>query len=265
MQSQPLFVIGAPRSGTTFLCHVLNRDPRIEITNECRVFIAFKNLIDTGARRPDLVGREFHDPFARFMRERVGELVERFYRETLGFTAPIWGDKHPPYADPSVLSGRRRSTPRLPQSGSCLRLIASSLPTAKFIHIHRNPREVAHSLVLKGWTPSVEDGLQVWRQYVEEVVAFMAEIDAERHLTIPYRDLIEEPETTAARIGRFLRLPDCAAIAAFLLMQRQNPTPFSDPVTDVEQAFRRKTPPAGLNRQALAIAGRAATRLGYAG
>jgi hypothetical protein len=265
MHSQPLFIVGAPRSGTTFLCHVLNQDTRIELTNECRIFVAFKDLIETRAKRPDLVGQPFRDPFVLFMRERVGELVERFYRETLGVTAPIWGDKHPPYADPSVLSGRRRSAPRLPKSGSCLRLIASSLPTAKFIHIHRNPREVAHSLVLKGWTPSVEDGLQVWRQYVEEVVAFMIEIDADRHLTIAYRDLIEEPAGAAARIGGFLGLPDCAAIAEFLLMQRQSPTPFSDPVTDVGQAFLRKAAPPGLNRQALALAGRAAARLGYAG
>jgi hypothetical protein len=34
MRSQPLFVVGSPRSGTTFLVNVLNQHPSIQITNE---------------------------------------------------------------------------------------------------------------------------------------------------------------------------------------------------------------------------------------
>lgn len=172
------------------------------------------------------------------MRNHTSELVERFYRETLGITAPIWGDKHPPYADPTVLSGRDASRPRLPQSGSCLRLIGSSLPRAKFIHIQRDSEQVARSLVCKRWTPSFADGIDVWRQYVDEIGLFFEELAPHQRLTVRYRDLLAEPEAAAASIGRFLNLSDWTEIEDFLLEQHDHPTPFSDPSTDLAIAYR---------------------------
>ncbi len=263
MQSQPLVIIGAPRSGTTFLCNVLNRHPLIELTDESRIFVCIKDLIEARSARPDLIGVAFHDRFTRFVRDRAGGWIEDFYRNELGFTAPIWGDKHPPYADPALLSGRRGSVERLPRSGSALRLIRSVLPTAKFIHIHRDPRDVAFSLVGRGWTPSVEDGVQVWRQYVTEITEFFAEIDADHQLTIAYGDLLEAIEPSAAVLGRFLGLADWSAIAAFLQAQRRHPTPFSNPVTNLAAVVRSRVV-RPHNRRALALAGETAERLGYA-
>lgn len=263
MRSQPLFVIGAPRSGTTFLCHVLNQHPAIQLTNESRVFVLLKDLLAVRSNRPDLLDRDIRANFVHFVRGAAGDLVERFYREGLGVTAPIWGDKHPSYADPCVLSGRRGGEPVMPQSGSCLRLIRHCLPHAKFIHIHRNPAEVAHSLVRKGWTPSIESGLLVWRQYVTEAVEFFAELDPAAHLTIAHRDLIDTPAESAATLGRFLGLPDWEALRRCLEAQQSQPTPFSDPVSDLTRAYR--TPP---RRQAvahmLAAAGQPARLFGYA-
>ena len=262
MKSQPLVVIGAPRSGTTFLCHVLNQHPLIQLTNESRIFVMIKDLVEERSFRPHLIGREFQDRFSGFIRRNAGELVERFYRDALQVTAPIWGDKHPPYADPAVLSGRKGSELRLPTSGSCLRLILSCLPTVKFIHIHRDPLEVAHSLLAKRWAESLADGVQVWRDYVSEVVEFLGEMEQARHLTIPYSDLLVRPEEVARAIGRFLDLSDVGSLERFLLGQRDGPTPFSDPVTDLAAAYRKRAPrPA--NRHALALAGIAAERLGY--
>ncbi|MGH7043317.1 MAG: sulfotransferase family protein [Acetobacteraceae bacterium] len=263
MQSQPLVIIGAPRSGTTFLCNVLNKHPLIQLTNESRVFVCLKDLIESRCARPDLVGHAFSERFARFARASSGAWIEDFYRHELGFTAPIWGDKHPSYTDPAVLSGRRGSVERLPRSGSCLRLIRDVLPSAKFIHIHRDPRDVAASLVGRGWTPSMEDGVQVWRQYVTEVTEFFAEIDADRQMTIAYDDLLEQIGPSASALGRFLGLADWTEIEAFLHAQRQHPTPFSDPVTDLSAGIRR-WPGRLRNRQVLALAGKTAERLGYA-
>jgi hypothetical protein len=169
MESLPLFIIGSPRSGTTFLCSVLNAHPLIQLTNECRVFALLKDFLEVGCNRPDLLGENFRERFATFGRRTLGGWIERFYREELQVAAPIWGDKHPSYADPTLLSGRTGSTAREPLSGSSLRLIRELLPQARFIHIHRDPRHVANSLVHKHWTGSIEDGLRVWGQYVAEL------------------------------------------------------------------------------------------------
>jgi hypothetical protein len=106
MESSPLFIVGSPRSGTTFLCSVLNAHPLIQLTNECRIFALLKDTLDAGSNRPDLLSPACHDRFSSFSRRTLGAWVERFYREELEMTAPVWGDKHPSYADPTVLSGR---------------------------------------------------------------------------------------------------------------------------------------------------------------
>jgi hypothetical protein len=260
--SQPLMIVGAPRSGTTFLCNVLNQHPLIHLTNESRIFVWLKDVVEISSGRPHLIGREFRDRFVEFVYKNAGELVERFYREALGITAPVWGDKHPPYADPALLSGRKGGGERLPRSGSSLRLIKRCLPNAKFIHIHRDPSHVAHSLVRKNWARTMDDGVRVWRQYITEIVEFFAEIDNESHLTISYRGLLDRPEETAAAIGGFLELSDWSPIEDFLRAQHLRPTPFSDPVTELSTAYRARQV-RHSNGRALALAGENAARLGY--
>jgi hypothetical protein len=262
MDSFPLFIIGAPRSGTTFLCAVLNAHPHIQLTNECRVFALVKEMLDVGSHRPDLMSTACRESFNAFGRRTLGSWVERFYREELDMTAPIWGDKHPPYADPTILSGRIGAIERLPRSGSCLRLIHEMLPQARFIHIHRDPGWVANSLVRKHWIGSINDGVRVWGQYVTEILDFFAEIPAEQALTIAYRNLVEDADTTIARIGRFLGLADASPMRHFLHAQRSTPTPFSEPVTDIADLY--VVPPTPTTDNALlALAEKAATQLGY--
>ncbi|HEX3378316.1 MAG TPA: sulfotransferase [Paraburkholderia sp.] len=263
MESFPLFVIGSPRSGTTFLCSVLNAHPLIQLTNECRVFALLKDFLEVGCQRPDLLGETSRERLCAFGRRTLGGWVERFYREELNFGAPIWGDKHPSYADPTVLSGRTGSIERLPRSGSCLRLIRELLPQARFIHIHRDPRHVANSLVHKRWTGSIEDGIRVWGQYVAEINAFFEEIPAAHALNVSYRKVIEEPRETAASIGQFLGLADASPISDFLISQRHSPTPFSDPVTDIGDLYLIPDT-AAADDTLLALAETQARRLGYA-
>jgi Sulfotransferase family len=186
-------------------------------------------------------------------------------REELGMTAPIWGDKHPSYADPAVLSGRAGSIEHLPRSGSCLRLIRELLPQARFIHIHRDPRHVANSLLRKHWIGSVKEGIRVWEQYVGEIIDFFGEIPADLALSLSYRTVIEDPDLTAARIGEFLGLADASPISDFLMSQRRAPTPFSDPVTDIADLYVVPDASTSTSDDTLfALAGTAATQLGYA-
>jgi hypothetical protein len=263
MESFPLFIVGSPRSGTTFLCSVLNAHPLIQLTNECRVFALLKDTLDAANKRPDLLSPICRERFSAFSQRTLGAWVERFYREELNITAPVWGDKHPSYADPTVLSGRTGSIERLPRSGSCLRVIRELLPQARFIHIHRDPRHVANSLLRKHWIGSVEDGIRVWEQYVGEIIDFFEEIPADRALTVSYRTVIEDPDATAASIGHFLGLADASPISDFLMSQRRTPTPFSDPVTDIADLYVIPDASPGDN-SLLDLAGTVAARLGYA-
>jgi len=263
VESYPLFIIGAPHSGTTFLCSVLDMHPMIQLTNESRVFVMLKEMLEVTSKRPDILRTDLHDRFVAFARRTAGGWIERFYREELGVTAPIWGDKHPPYADRTVLSGRTGSIERAPHSGSCLRLIRDSLPHARFIHIHRDPGHVANSLVRRHWIGSVEDGIRVWGQYVEEILGFFDELPPDQAFTLSYRSLIEDGENAAASIGQFLGLDDASSISTFLAAQHRMPTPFSEPTTHFAELYAIPTTRTD-DKALLALAGSAAASLGYA-
>lgn len=262
MFSQPLFVLGAPRSGTTFLCCALNQHPSITLTNESRIFVLLKDLLEERSGRPDLLEPDYRDRFRAHAIEHAGEWIERFYRESIGVTTPIWGDKHTSYGDPAVLSGRAGAVMVEPHSGSCLRLIRDCLPEAKFIHLHRHPWQVASSMLRRGWVDSICIGVQVWRQHVAEIEAFLEEVAPSQRLTLSFAELLEHAEGVAREIGAFLGLGAATPIARFLAAQRVRPTPFSSPTTDLHRPLAVRVPE---ERQGPALAGASdlAGRLGY--
>lgn len=70
-----------------------------------------------------------------------------------------------------------------------------------FVHIHRDPREVAGSLRVRNGIPSPR-GLKLWQTYVMAVLELAAETDV---ATVSYSGLLERPEAVladvAAKIG----------------------------------------------------------------
>ena len=262
MTSQPLFVLGAPRSGTTFLRYALNQHPLVHLTNEARIFVLLKELLEERAAMPHLLDGDLRDDFSAFFRRNAGELVERFYREQLGIVTPIWGDKHPSYGDPAVLSGRDGATMNDPASGSCLELIRTALPHAKFLHIHRHPWQVAASMKRRGWVESRAAGVQVWHQYVREIDAFMATLPEAQGLHLSHAELTRHPATAAKQIGAFLGLGVVAPIERFLTAQSHRPTPFSSPTTDLRRPVTEELSERGL--AALRGVADVAWRFGYA-
>jgi hypothetical protein len=262
MRSQPLFIVGSPRSGTTFLVNVLNQHPSIQITNETRIFVLLKDLIDVRSRHSWLLESHYQGRFAGFVRRHAGAWVEDFYRTELGVSAPIWGDKHPHYADPQLLEREARRIPGA-LSGSCLRLIKDCLPAAKFIHIHRDPRHVANSLMQKQWVKTLDEGVRVWRSHVEEIDGFFREIGEGSQHVVAYADIQGRPEAMVADMMRFLDLPEPTGIHEFLALQREQPTPFSSPVTDPGMP-QRLALAGDIDARLLELAGPCARTLGYA-
>lgn len=237
MNSQPLWIFGAPRSGTTFLASLLNAHPEITLTIEGRFFALVKQLMEVDCARADLLDEAHRNRFVSFLKQNTGPLLERYYREELGVDTVIWGDKHPSYGDPALLSGRQGSRLQQPPSGSALRLIDELLPNSKFIHIHRAADQVAHSLLSRGWVPSLADGEIVRQQYVDEIESFFEEIDADRKLTLAYSNLLQRPDEAAVAIARFLAI-EAEPLLTFLHAERQTPTPYSEPVRDLNDVYR---------------------------
>src|SRR5262245_51327649 len=121
-EQSPIIIYGAPRSGTTYLCEILNHHPDVFISGESRVFLWVQASLNNLTQRSELLwyGRKV---FVEHLRKQYPELIRGFYQE-LSPGAKYWGDKYPHYAAP-VHRG-------------CLETIRALFPSAKFIHIIRD-------------------------------------------------------------------------------------------------------------------------------
>lgn len=213
----PFFVVGAPRSGTTYLVEVLGRHPEILLTNETRVMtFVGKILHEYGHERFVLLNER--ERFLSRLRRDLPDVVRRFY-EDLGASPSVrWGDKFPHYADPTV-------DPKV------LELIDEFFPRCQFVHIVRDGRDVVASLLSKGWA-DFDEALDVWHRHVTHAREFGLQLGMGRYYELRYADLVTDGHTTIGPLLEFLRVdPQPPGVTTFLDEQARERTPFSGATT----------------------------------
>jgi hypothetical protein len=152
------------------------------------------------------------------------------------------------------LDGDLTFAEKTPHNSLILPFLLSSFPTARLIHIIRDGRDVAASLVQKGWynhaykmtghrdaegalfgsyarywvdpahaeafenTTDAGRAAWVWRFFTEAILEFAPCMPGDRYLEVRYEDLVRHPDTEAERLIQFLALSDddanCAALVA---------------------------------------------------
>src|SRR6266511_504268 len=198
------FVVGATRSGTTLLRLMLDAHPDVGIPSETHFF---HKLVKRGERRrltPELVADTIitHKRWGDFrldpddLRERL-DAVEPFnlsdglrafyglYAEKQGKSR--WGDKTPGYL-------------------RYMRRIEWVLPEARFIHLIRDGRDVALSVLPMNWGPqSITEAAELWVERVTIAREQGALVD--HYMELKYEDLVTETEPALRRVADFLELP----------------------------------------------------------
>ena len=105
-----------------------------------------------------------------------------------------------------VQSESGRVAERTPQHARHLDLIYEIYPDARFVHIIRDGRDVARSIVARGWGPSgIADAAREWRTTVASARA--ARIPADRYLEVRYERLLADPESEIRSLYEWLSLP----------------------------------------------------------
>jgi hypothetical protein len=77
-------------------------------------------------------------------------------------------------------------------------------PAARFIHIIRDPRDVALSCIQMGWAGSVWFAVDRWIEAEKSWDRLRSKVGPARILEICYEDLVAEPESTLRRICEFV-------------------------------------------------------------
>lgn len=77
-------------------------------------------------------------------------------------------------------------------------------PDARYIHLVRDPRDVAHSSIGMGWAGNTYRGVKIWIAAERSWDRLVSSLPANRYLEIRYEVLLENPTEELTRICGFL-------------------------------------------------------------
>jgi Sulfotransferase family len=210
-----VFVVGCARSGTTLLRVMLDRHPLMAIPPESHFLVPLWRWrrrydrdggFDLDRWRKDLLTfyrfRDWglaldlvEDRLSGLKTIDFSEAVRRVYAlYAEASKKPRYGDKTPPY----LL--------RMP-------LIAQLFPEARFLHIVRDGRDVAASLVEQMGHPRLSEAADYWGYRILAARRTGSALGPERYREVRYERLVQDPEGELAWIAAFLDLPPDARTA----------------------------------------------------
>jgi hypothetical protein len=174
-------IVGAPRSGTTWVQRLLLADPRCCGGQESHFFATFGRVLRDFDRKASLERR--HGLACYWRRDALVEEIAALWRKTVAGVVA---------AAPAAV----RLVEKTPDHALWLDVIAQVIPGARVVHVVRDSRAVCASLLAasreawgRGWAPtSIAAAMDVWRRHVEAVAAF----DGAVH-RVHYEDLHRDP------------------------------------------------------------------------
>lgn len=190
--AEPLFLVGAERSGTTILRLMLDHHPQIafffefeyavqsvpdtqgwpdlihyyEFLEHNRIFEAGQLAIDKGLDYPHLI-----DSFLRQKRDRDGKPL-------VGATVHFQFDR-----------------------------VLRIWPDARFIHICRDGRDVGRSVIEMGWAGNMYTAVERWIEAEDLWAGMRRKISAKQYVDIQYEILVNQPEATLTKLCEFIGVP----------------------------------------------------------
>jgi hypothetical protein len=206
MVNDPIFVIGIGRSGTTLLRLMLHHHPRIAIPYESEFLTRHYEAVEKyGDLRDDanlaaLVDAMLAEPALlrwdhTFDRSAIlANLEER----------TVAGVSHAIYSQYAAAKGKGRWGDKSDYLDQ-IHLLNEMFPRSQFIHIIRDGRDVAASVMKLSWGPNdIISAAQWWNDHLWVARRVGAVLGKERYLEIRYENLVEEPERELRRCCAFL-------------------------------------------------------------
>lgn len=203
----PIFIVGAPRSGTTLLRVMLNRHPNVGLCNETYFFYyiytrrrAFGDLANPENRKR-VVERYLETHLVSRLDLDLVDLKETLLREATDYRT-LFLTLMSSY---SYGHGKTRYGEKTPQHTLHIDTLRQLYPDCKIIHLVRDPRDVVASLLRMPWgARSASANARLWRNYVRAAEGHRHE---ENFLRVYYEKLVQEPETELHRICDLLGEP----------------------------------------------------------
>lgn len=113
-------------------------------------------------------------------------------------------------------------------------------PEARYIHILRDPRDVAASVVQMGWAGNLWSGARVWLEAEEAWARLESRIDDAHWIEVRFEDLVKDPRRELTRICHYLDLDFDDN-----MLEYSNNTTYSPPDPGVAFKWKRSYPTGG--------------------
>lgn len=278
----PVFIVGCDRSGTTLLRLMLMGDPSLWIPTET-------NFIPHLAERSDRYGdftsalqREaFVDDLASAYATYASVAMEALdldpqeIRSALEAAAPTRyeGAVDAIYRLAAIRRGRHRWGDKSPTYVLHLPRLARLFPSARFVHLLRDARDVAVSTIMAGWfePDQWEEAAEYWLRRVSTGLRDGRALGMARYMEIRYEALVQEPSATLRRLCDWCDLSYSSAMLAFypgaldhILPAHRGLFPLIDKPVDPTRAHAwRRTMSAPARRRVERVAGAVMTQLEY--
>lgn len=197
-----VFIVGCPRSGTTWLQRLLATHPYVRTGQESHVFSyivpqlrLWRQQLEGTADGRGGVGLPCYmsqNEFDSLVREYTLKLLEPMIRDL--DDGEIFVEKTPSHA-------------------LFMTEIDNLLPHCRFIHVLRDPRDVCASLLAankawgKQWAPgSARDAASMWVSHVQAARAAGTRMPNNRYREVRYEELQKSPAATLNSLAKFLNL-----------------------------------------------------------
>lgn len=229
---RPIFIVGAPRSGTSITTWALGQHPNIQPMPEtawiASMAIGAQLSYDLGSER----GRFSHlsnvelppEPFFQRVGEAVGKIVHDVFEERCTRIHGDWRKlgqirNKPDHPMPEMLLRRHSSDPKkrwidgTPLNSVYAWGLLQLFPGARFIHLVRQPHEVVASLesfdAVGGIPHDLDDAIQNWLDHTHYAFLAQKAFGTQRVYTARFEGISQSPKAFFGGILDFLGEPWC--------------------------------------------------------
>lgn len=219
----PVFIVGAPRSGTSILYRTLLKHPDFAVEGDEALQLAESAVLHGLPSAPRWRAPRPPRLWLFFLQDEAGyaEFLAEVRRLTAGQEA-VPADLRPPWTGPvleafvrhaSAVRGCRRLLEKTPTHIDRAEWLLDSLPSARLLFIHRHPLDTYTSYLRRArvdpkatWADlSVEDFSSVYRRHTRKAKRLEA-TRPDRFLTFSYESFTSDPEPQTEVICRWLEV-----------------------------------------------------------
>lgn len=213
--SEPIFIVGRPRSGSTLVEQILTSHPAIEATAELPYVTALAARLGGQRRAAPTYGTGHLAPLAGMDAAALAALGEGYLRS----------------AGVHRRLGRPFFIDKKPANFAHVGLIHLMLPNAKIIDVRRHPAACCWSTFrnFSSGRLRLDELGRFYRDYVELMAHFDAVLPGRVHRVV-YEDLVRDPEGQTRRLLDHLGLPFEPACLRFHETERAILTPSAEQV-----------------------------------